>query len=372
MVPCTSSFFYLSAVPAPRPELSFRYRKILYAVVTEYIATGEPVGSRKLARRYGIHLSPATIRNVLADLEEMGCLAQPHTSAGRIPTDVGFRVFVDALVQMREVTAQDKAAVLQRMRSLRPGQDDLIREAGRLLSTLTGAAAVVAPPRPEQEVLSQVRFLPLRENELVAVMITRSGAVQNRLVRLEEPLSVAELERVHNYLEALVGSRTLLELRQELAREMANEQGQYDDLRRRVKEIVDATVETAESRSDLVIEGQGLLFDRPEFTNAEKIRGYLRAFEERGKLLDILDRTLAAGGVQVLIGAETDFEDLDDVSFVSAIYGRSSGGNGALGVMGPTRMDYAKVVPLVGFTAQVVSDLLAGDDDVSQDPRDDD
>ena len=343
-----------------RPELSFRARKILYACVTEYIATGEPVGSRKLARRYGLNLSPASIRNVLSDLEEAGFLAQPHTSAGRIPTDTGFRVFVDALVQMREVTAEDKAAVLTRMRQLKPGEDDIMRETGRLLSALTGAAAVLSPPKPEEERLAQLRFVPLGEGKVLAVLVTKSGSVQNRVVRMAADFPLPELERLHNLLSELVDNRTLAELRERIAQHVEHERDQYDELRENAHLLVEALSGRAEG-PDVVIEGQKLLFDRPEFTDAEKIRAYLRTFEERERLLHLLDRTLASGGVQVLIGAETELSDLADISLVSANYGQPGSAKGTLGVIGPTRMDYAKVVPLVEFTARVMGQVLDGD-----------
>ncbi len=352
-----------------RPELTFRSRKILYAVITEYIATGEPVGSRKLARRYGINLSPATIRNVLSDLEEAGFLSQPHTSAGRVPTDMGFRVFVDALVQMREVTADDRAAIVARMKTLRPGQDDIARETGRLLASLTGAAALVAPPRPDQEQLAQLRFMPLRDDRVLAVMVTQSGDVQNRLVQWSDALDLKELERVDNYLRELIGAgRTLTAIREALAQEMATERDQYDELRRRVKVMIDAAAAGSEGRPGMVIEGQGQLFDRPEFSDAEKIRGYLRTFEERERLLELLDRTIFAGGFQVLIGSEANLGDVQDISVVSASYGAGSS-TGTLGVIGPTRMDYAKVVPLVGFTARMMSRVLEGGGE-DEDPED--
>jgi len=344
-----------------RPELSFRARRILYAVVTEYVATGEPVGSRKLARRYGLNLSPATIRNVLADLEDAGYLHQPHTSAGRIPTDSGFRVFVDALVQMREVTAEDKAAIVARMQQLEPGKDDIMRETGKLLSALTGAATVLAPPRFEEERLSQVRFVPLREGQMLAVLVTEGGTVQNRVVRGAETIDGPELERVHNLLAELVGQRTLRQVREELAERMATERDQYDQLREVAQQILEATLKSKEStEAEVLIEGQKLLFDRPEFTDPQKIRAYLQTFEERERLLELLDRTLVSGGVQVLIGAETELGELDDISLVSANYGQPGSNKGALGVIGPTRMDYAKVVPLVEFTARVMGQVLEG------------
>ncbi len=342
-------------------ELGFRSRKILFATITEYISSGEPVGSRTLSRRFELNLSAATIRNVLSDLEEAGYLAQPHTSAGRIPTDKGFRVFVDALAQQREVTADDREAIIHKLRSLRPGVDDLVRETGRLLSALTGAAAVVLPPPPEAALLAQLRFVPLREGELLAVIVTRSGGVQNRVVRVGRELEAGELDRVHNYLAEMIRDRTLHQLRQAVAEEMTTERDRHDLLRRRAKEMLDA-MPSASERPEVVIEGQGLLLDHPEFAHVEKIRTIIHTLEEKEKILELLDRTLASGGVQVLIGSETELGEVQDLSVISASYRQAGASTGTLGVIGPTRMDYGKVVPLVGFTAQVMTDLLDGPD----------
>jgi heat-inducible transcriptional repressor len=352
-----------------RPELGYRARRILYAVVSEYIATGEPVGSRRLSKRYGINLSPATIRNELADLEDAGCLFAPHHSAGRVPTELGFRVFIDALVQMREVAQEDRMAILARMRQLRPGVDDVLREAGRLLASLTGAAAVVTRPRSDVEQLSQIRFLPLPDGSLLAVIVTRSGTVHNRVLSLAEPIDGAELERIHNLLADISKDRTLGEVREELARAMATERGEYDRLRRRAMQMVDSAVAGVARGDAVIIEGQGVLFDRPEFSDAEKIRGFLRAFQEREKLLDLLDRTIAAGGVQVLVGSEAKLSEVPDIGLISANYRTQGIRAGSLAIVGPTRMDYAKLMPLVSFAAQVTSDVLDGDD---LGPEDDD
>lgn len=349
---------------SPRMELSFRARRILYAVVAEYVATGEPVGSRRLAKRYGLNLSPASIRNVLADLEDAGFLSQPHTSAGRVPTERGFRLFVDALVQMRDVTGEDRAAILHRLEELRPERDDVLREVGRVLSSLTGVAAIVAEPRPEEERLSHLRFMPLRPGEMLAVMVTRSGVVQNRVVPIRAEVDPSELERLHNYLQPLVENRTLMEVREALAEDVASDRDEYTVLRRRVRDFVDA-VAGGGTRGGVWIEGQRELFGRPEFASGEKIRAFLKAFEDRETLLELLDRTLVAGGVQVLIGSEAGLGEVDDdISLISASFRRGGADTGSLGVIGPARMDYAKVVPLVSFTAKVVSDLLGGNDDV--------
>lgn len=343
-----------------RPELGYRARRILYAVVSEYIATGEPVGSRRLSKRYGINLSPATIRNELADLEEAGCLAQPHHSAGRVPTEMGFRVFIDALVQLRDVAPEDRSAILARMRQLRPGVDDVLREAGRLLASLTGAAAVVTRPRGEIEQLTQIRFMPLPDGSMLAVIVTRAGAIQNRILPLPEPIDPAELERIHNLLGAIAKDRSLslADMREELVRAMATEHDEYQRLRRRAKEMIEATAAATVRTEEVIIEGQGVLFDRPEFADSEKIRGFLRAFEEKERLLDLLDRTIAAGGVQVLVGSEAKLVEVPDIGLISTSYRAHGVRAGSLAIVGPTRMDYAKLMPLVGFAAQVTSDVL--------------
>ena len=344
-------------------ELTQRSRRILYATITEYIATGEPVGSRRLSRRYGINLSPATIRNVLADLEELGYVVQPHTSAGRIPTVPGFRIFVEALVRMREVSPEDRTAVLQRLQNLAPGTD-VQREAGQLLSSLTGAAAVVTSPKPEEELLSQLKFLRLDDKRVLAVLVTQGGAVQNRVLAAPDELTAPELERVNNLVGEMLekAPRTLGSIQEAVAERHDRERGAIEELRQRAAEVLGKAVEQKDP-PQVVIEGQERLFDRPEFLDGDKIRGFLRAFDDRARLLDMLDGTLASGGVRVLIGSEARLGDVEDVTVISTSYSQGGPSKGTLGVIGPTRMDYAKVVPLVGFTARVMSEVLGGTDD---------
>ncbi|MEM9190106.1 MAG: heat-inducible transcriptional repressor HrcA [Myxococcota bacterium] len=340
-------------------QLSFRSRKILYAVITEYISTGEPVGSRKLARRYGLNLSPATIRNVLSDLEDAGLLTQPHTSAGRIPTHSGFRLFVDALVQMREIAAEDREAIAHRMRSLGGPPQEIIRETGRLLASLTGTASIVAPAKPAEEPLHELRFVSLPSNQLLAVLVTASGVVQNRVLSFDREIDASTLERVHNYLRDIVENRSLKQIRETLATHLQDERGQYKELAEAASALLTATLDN-KGPPNLVIEGQDLLFDRPEFDSGEKIRTYLRAFEDRELLLEILDQTMLVGGVQVLIGSETNLADMEDVSLITASYRHGENSTGTVGVIGPSRMDYGKIVPLVEFTAQTMGELLGG------------
>jgi heat-inducible transcriptional repressor len=339
--------------------LDERHRRILFAVVTEYIASGKPVGSRSIAKRYAVQLSPATIRNVLADLEDAELLHQPHTSAGRVPTDAGFRCFVDAMATAGEISETHRTALVGRLQDLAPG-DDAVRETGQLLSRLTGTATIIARPPVTEAALEQLRFMRLSTGRALAVLVTRSGGVENRVVVTEVDIDDHALERVNNYLREMVEGRTLRAIRDALAVRLATEQGQYDQLRKQAQKMVEATVQGQAEETQVVIEGQGALFDRPEFGDAEKIRSYLSAFEEKQKLLQLLEQTLLADGVQVFIGSEAALQDVRDISVISSPYRRDGSRIGSFGIVGPTRMDYRKYVPLVGFAANLLSDVLDG------------
>lgn len=339
--------------------LDERHRRILFAVVTEYIASGKAVSSRQIAKRYAVKLSTATIRNVLADLEDGELLHQPHTSAGRVPTDAGFRCFVDAMATSGEISDAHRTALIRRLQDLEPGAD-AVRETGQLLSRLTGTATIIARPAATEAALDQLRFMRLSSGRTLAVLVTRSGGVENRVVVTELDVDDRALDRVNNYLAELVGGRTLRAVRDVLADRIATEQGQYQALRRQAQQMVEATVEGQMERAQVVIEGQGALFDRPEFVDAERIRRYLNAFEEKQKLLELLEQTLLADGVQVFIGSEAALDDVGDISVISSPYRRDGARIGSFGIVGPTRMDYRKYVPLVGFAADVLSDVLDG------------
>ena len=339
--------------------LDERHRRILFAVVTEYIASGKAVSSRRIAKRYAIKLSPATIRNVLVDLEDAELLHQAHTSAGRVPTDAGFRCFVDAMATAGEISDAHRTALIQRLQALEPGAD-AVRETGQLLSRLTGTATIIAQPPVAEATLDQLRFMRLSSGRALAVLVTRSGGVENRVVVTELGIDDHALERVNNYLAELVGGRTLQSVRDVLAVRLATEQGQYRVLRQQAQRMVEATVEGRMERAQVLIEGQGALFDRPEFGDAEKIRGYLNAFEEKQKLLELLEQTLLADGVQVFIGSEAALDGVGDISVISSPYRKDGASIGSFGIVGPTRMDYRKYVPLVGFAADVLSDILDG------------
>lgn len=322
----------------------------------EYIATGEPVGSRTISKRPDVDLSPASIRNVLADLEDLGVITQPHTSAGRIPTELGFRYFVETLVEPNEPTAEQRRLVKKRLRAV--AESEVVAESGRVLAELTSAVVVVRGPRADEEPLAQLHFMALGERRLLAVAIARSGQVQNRVVPIDLPMREGDLERLNNFVAEHARGRTLSALRDAVAREVEEGRLTASDLVDRALAVLSSAAQTVDD-AGVLIEGQPSLFDRKEFADVTKLRGFVRAFEDKRRWLDLLDRTLAAAGVHVVIGAEANLP-VEDVALVSARVGRPSDPRGALTVVGPQRMEYAHVVPLVRFTADAVTDRLEG------------
>jgi heat-inducible transcriptional repressor len=339
-------------------ELNARARQILYHCVTEYVATGEPVGSRTLAKKSGLELSPASIRNVLADLEDMGYLRQPHTSAGRVPTDRAFRLFVDALMRVRALTAEEDASIRDRFTSLEPGQN-VMRETGKLLAELTGTAAMVVAPRAETLVLRALRFLRTGQNEVLAVLVLKNGAVQNRF--LEAAVEEEELQRIHNLLDDVVEGRTLGDLRELFHRRLQSERVQHDDVRRRAFLLGGAAVDEAfAGEKDLVIEGQDKLLEKPEFQGSEVVRRLVTALDDREKLVSLLDLVMRGRGTHGHVAVGEEIGDLGggQLAIVGATYTTHGQAAGAVGVIGPTRMDYPHVLPLVAATANAMSEFL--------------
>jgi heat-inducible transcriptional repressor len=343
--------------------LSKRARSVLYAVVTEFIGSGEPVGSRTLSKKYGFSLSPATIRNVLADLEDAGYLAQPHTSAGRVPTESAFRLFIDALMRVRRLPEGDADRIHEWLADLRPDAD-IPRETGKLLSDLSGAPAVVLRSPTENRRLLKLRFIATRPGEVLAVVVFEDTTVENRFVRVDKPITDAELDRLHGLLEEAVPGHTLGEVREAVARGMSERRDELKALHE-LGHVLLTSTETGARPAEVVIEGQALLLDKPEFGNVERARELLLALEARERLVGLLDRTLASDRVQVFLGEETTSAVGYPVSVVATRYQERGGPAGAVGVIGPTRMDYPLVVPLVAAAAEAMSTALAR----SQEPR---
>jgi heat-inducible transcriptional repressor len=339
-------------------SISPRARRILFAVVSEYIETGEPVGSRTLARRYGLDLSAASIRNELSDLDEAGYLHQRHTSAGRIPTDRALRLFIDTLVQVHSVSAERRAALKDRVAAIYASDEDPLRASGRMLSELTGAAAIVAR-QSAGRTLAQLRFIAVRPGQILAVLVFKDGTVENRFVDFDGLMTEPELTRIHNVLHDVIEGRTLAEVRDLFARRLADDRSALDLLKRKAFDLAHRAVAGVAQKSEVVIEGQSRLIDRPEYSDVERLRGLVSALDERADLIGLLDRTLAAGAVTVFVGSETGDLAGGQLSLVVAPYTENGQPAGAVGVLGPTRMDYAKVMPIVDATAAAMSDVVS-------------
>ncbi len=332
---------------------------MLYALVTEFIASGEPVGSRTLSKKYGFLLSPATIRNVLSDLEEGGFLVQPHASAGRVPTAAAFRLFIDALMKERELPEGEVNRISEHFTELAPGAD-LLRETGKLLSTMSGAPALLWRLRTDRRALSKIHFIRTRPLELLAVLVATDGSVDNRFIALEHAVDDATLERLHNMLEEVVNGRTLSAVHEYFFQAAAEQHDEASRLRSLARELIDATAQGAERRAEIVIEGQSRLFEQPEFGSMETMRDLLRTFEDKERLVNLLDQAILADRVNVFLGEETRQMVGYPVSLVAAGYRDEDGApGGAVGIIGPQRMDYQFVVPLVGATAGAMTAALS-------------
>jgi heat-inducible transcriptional repressor len=337
-------------------ELGERQREVLRAIVQEYISTGDPVGSSQLVRRPEFDVSSATLRNVMADLEALGLLEKPHTSSGRVPTDHGYRFYVDTLLQLGEPPREEQALIRQGIPQ-ESTVEETFQEASKILHFLSSHAGVVQTPRPSAIVFHRIEFVRLREKRVLAILISQNGEVQNKLLTLDFELSNEDLVRASNYLNALLREVPMEDLRQRILSEMEQERALYDGLSARALKLGFAAADV-HAPERVLIEGTGSFLESPEFADVEKMKALFRALEEKSKLLELLDRVQRAREMQIFIGAESDFSSAGKVSLIASPYGTGERVLGTVGVIGPTRMNYQHIIPLVKFTAQVLSSIL--------------
>ena len=338
-------------------DIGIRAKKVLHAVVSEYLATGEAVGSQTVARRYALDISAATVRSVMGELEDEGLLRHPHTSAGRIPTDRGLRVYVDTLLRVRSLSVTEKEDIRGRLGPASESQE-VMQRVTRLLRELSHLAVIVQAPRPESDAVSHVEFVRLREGQLLAVIATASGQIQNKLIPIDFPLSPGDLDRINNYLNSLVAGLTLDQMRGRVLLEIdrERERSASDPMLARALALAAAVMPVAAAAGEILLDGQSNLV--AEAADLERARCVLRTLEEKDQIVKLLDRTLAAPGICVFIGAEANLTDLNDISVVAASYGNDERPLGTIGVIGPSRMNYSRVIPLVDFTAEVITEIL--------------
>ena len=348
--------------PEARDEaLGERSQQLLRTLIESYIRDGQPVGSRTLSRDSGLQLSSATIRNVMADLEELGFVASPHTSAGRVPTDKGYRLFVDKMLRLRPL---DEAATAELRRQVEAGREgrsatDLIATVSQLLSSATQLAGVVTLPRTRQVAVTQVEFVGLSENRVLVVLVFNDREVQNRIIQLERHYSPGELKRASNYLNEQFRGRSLREVRQEILRQLSEARAHMNQIMVDAIAVAQQVFEAGEEgRLEYVIKGETTLMGMAELPSVEKLRRLFEAFNEKRDFLHLLDNSLKAEGVQIFIGHESGYQILDDCSVVTAPYADGDSVIGVLGVIGPTRMAYERVIPIVELTAKLLGAAL--------------
>lgn len=333
-----------------------RAQILLKTLVEHYISDGQPVGSRTLSQSAGLDLSPATIRNVMSDLEEMGFIASPHTSAGRIPTQRGYRFFVDTLLTVQPMQSQQIRRLKNELSS--PDPQELISSAASMLSELTQFAGLVMIPKRKSIAFKQIEFLPLSEKRILVIIVTTDGNVQNRIILTEKPYSASELTQATNFFNDRYSGCTFEQAQQKMHEELKQMQS---DMTRLMSAALDASGKALEKDQDsVVISGEHNLLQVDDLSaNVTSLRKLFEIFERRTSLIQLLDNSQRAEGVQIFIGGESGYLPLDECSMVTAPYEANGQVMGTLGVIGPTRMAYERVIPIVDVTAKLLSSALS-------------
>ena len=341
----------------PGTELNERAQLLLKNLVERYIRDGQPVGSRTLSRDEQITFSPATVRNVMADLEDLGLIHSPHTSAGRVPTIKGYRMFVDNLLTIKPLN-RGTVNNLQKqiMGSFEP--EKLIASASRQLSDITSMAGVVMLPKREVAALRQVEFLPLSNRQVLVILVLNESEVQNRIIHTTRDYSPAELQQLANYLTSICAGQELSQARDRLLREMNEARDNMNQMMADAIEMAAQAFATDGGGKDYLIEGQTNLMSYADMGNIDRLKKLFEAFNQKRDILQLLDQSLHADGVQIFIGEESGYEVLGDCSVVATPYKVDDEVIGVLGVIGPTRMAYDRVIPIVDVTARLLGNSL--------------
>lgn len=345
----------------PYEPLEERQRQVLVAVICNYIATAEPVGSRTIARKYGFGLSPATIRNIMADLEEFGFLAQPHTSAGRIPTDKGFRFYVDHLTQMQRSLEEVDSSHIEEMLHSETEVVNLMKKTTDLLSKLSQQAGLVLTPNLKNTICRHIDFIKLNNSQSLVIFISESGLVHKRVIQLDDEISQDTLDKMSRLITTELMGLSLAQIRAKLLDMMRHEKTQFDQLFANAVKLSQLFFSDETDDSELYVGGTVNMINQPEFADVEKMRGLFRAFEEKRLLIRILDKCLDDGdgeSAKVIIGEESTIEDIRDLSLVLSSYKYGDHALGIIGIIGPKRMNYTQVIPIVEYTASTLSRLL--------------
>ncbi len=339
------------------PNISERAQGILKSLIQSYIRDGQPVGSRLIAESSQLALSSATVRNVMADLEELGLITSPHTSAGRIPTARGFRFFVDCLITVQPPTEKDILKMQQRLNPDHP-PEALASDMSNLLSQVTSMVSLVTVPRPDHAVLRHIEFLPLSERRVLVIVVLNERNVENRIIHTQRQYNQSELQQASNYINQHYAGGSVERIRRELVDGMREDKTQLDQMMQTLLDLAGGALDAAEHKPDYVLAGQANLIDCAGPENMDRLRELFDAFQQKQDLLHLLDQCQESDGVQLFIGEESGYQALGSLTLVTAPYVVEGRRMGVLGVIGPTRMHYERVIPLVDATSRLFSEVL--------------
>ena len=352
-------------------ELGERGETLLKALIELYITEGQPVGSRTLARHADLNLSPATVRNVMSDLEELGLIQSPHTSAGRIPTQLGYRFFVDSLLTVKPLNS-DAIENIQSRLATESDPKIILSNASEILSKVTHFAGLILIPSHENARFRQIEFLTLSSKRVLTILITDDGRVQNRVIPTDREYSDVELTQAANYFNEVYNGSSLAQVRRDLLGEMKTDSDQMHNIMKTAVTMAGRFFDEEErEKDDVVLSGEENLLNIPDLCQIDTLQKLFDAFKTKQDLLDLLDRSMRVNGISIFIGEESGYRALDDVSVVAAPYETDGSVVGTVGVIGPTRMDYEEVIPVVDVTARLLSGALSGREltDSSSKPR---
>jgi heat-inducible transcriptional repressor len=338
--------------------LSSRASSLLKTLVEIHIREGQPVASKSLQGESGLSVSSATVRNIMSELEDWGYLASPHTSSGRVPTAQGYRFFVDTLLQIGPV---EQGAVTALNAGLDPNRSsaELVQTASNLLAQITYQTGIVTVPKPAAHQLRQIEFLPLSGNRVLAILVINERDVQNRIIELQQPMSEEELRLAAEFINQRYAGNDLSQVKTEIVREMAEARSRIDAYLSAALELANAAIDTPEPPENVVVAGEASLLNQALPGDMQKLRELFDAFERKRDLLELLERCSRADGIQIFIGEEAGFDVFGDFSVITAPYAQGTQSLGVLGVIGPTRMAYERVIPIVDVTARMLSAALS-------------
>ncbi len=342
--------------------LNERAREILRWVISTFVSTGKPVGSRRIARRSRENLSAATVRNIMADLEDMGYLRQPHASAGRIPTDKAYRFFVDYMLERRDLSPRDRNEIDRDLHA-EDSAEHLMARTSQLLSRVSNNVGIVVSPPISRVALQHIQFINLTDNRILVILVSRSGIVQNRIIRAEEKYSQLELDNAARYIVEHFKDKTLLEIKALILQMILEERNLYDSFMQRVITLSSSTFAQAadDLGSELYLDGTSNLIKTPEFSDINKMKGLFEAIEQKSRLASLISECILGDNqeVRITIGAENALPGIEDCTLITSCYVVDKKTQGSLGILGPTRMEYGRAISLVDYVARLFGRVLA-------------